>query len=378
MVHLRSVPSSGSAAQDRSTPAGEPAVLLVTSDPRLHDEVALLAAVVGARLDIRTCWEHTADGDRIGSQWAALMCGPDALPPEAVHHEVLLLSASDDGAPAPSALWGLATKHPSLRPVPLPEGEEWLTEQLRTRLTDQLPGRVVAVVGAGGGTGASTIAYLMAGESVARGSRVLLIDADSSAGSGLRALGEQSRRSGAIHGAVDTLGWQSLARIEGTLAASQLTGALPVIDGIHLITGEIDDDAPPAPLGAVVAAGRRAFDLVVVDCARRASVTEALGGPPDAGVVVAEPSSRGRAAVAEVPLRGHGVDWSLVANGPARSGWTGAEIARQVGLPLAAELAEQRWLRRAPGLGEAYELLRTRRGEAFTAALLEAVGASDA
>ncbi|OSM44076.1 hypothetical protein [Nesterenkonia sp. PF2B19] len=87
-----------------------------------------------------------------------------------------------------------------------------------------------------------------------------------------------------------------------------------------------------------------------------------------------EPSARGAAAVAEMPLRGHDVDWSLVINGAARGGITAAELPRRLGIPVAAELAEQRWLRRAEEFGEAYEVLRSRRGASFAQALLEAVG----
>lgn len=351
-------------------------MLLVTADPGLHDEVALLAVVIGARLQTHSDWD-VASTSPSASGWAAVLCGPDAPPPTSWRGEVLLVvpdpgSESSGEAADP---WVLAAGHPQLRPVPLPEGEPWLAEHLGSRVMDRMPGRVLAVLGALGGVGASTVAYLAAAEASARGLRVLLLDADPHAGSGLRTLREQARSLGRTSSEAAALDWEELTRIEGTLSAAQLTGALEEVDGIPMITGEaVESEEVPASLGSVVSAGRRAVDLVVIDCGRRASVLGCLTGTPEAGLIVTEPSPRGAAAVAEIPLEGHAVDWSLVVNRASRSAWSSAEIARRLGLPVTAELAEQRWLTRSAELGEAYEMLRTRRGATFAANLLHAAG----
>lgn len=364
---LRRSSSSLSSVAPPGAETEEPVLLLVTADPPLHDDVALLAAVVGARLEIVPDWTDVSE-----RRWAAVLCGPDAPPPESRCGEVLLVTSAE----TPADPWALAAQHPRLRPVPLPAGEQWLVDHLAAQVMDRLPGRVLVVLGAVGGVGTSTVAYLAAAEAAVRGMSVLLLDTDTAAGSGLRALRDRVRRSGALAGAAGALDWEELGRLDGPLSAAQLTGALPEVDGISLITGEAgSDDTAPSSLAAVVAAARRAVDLVVVDGARRPGVLELLGGPPEAGLLVTEPTARGAAAVAELPLRGHDVDWSLVVNGAARGGITAAELARRLGLPVAAELAEQRWLRRTGDLAEAYELLRSRRGAAFAGALLEAAGA---
>lgn len=354
-----SVPPVGAETED-------PSLLLVTDEPALRDDVALLAAVVGARLETCSTWQEVPV-----RQWAAVLCGPDAPPPESRREEVLLVIGEGSCADP----WALAAEHPPLRPVPLPAGEQWLVDHLAAQVMDRLPGRVVTVLGALGGVGSSTVAYLTAAEAAARGMGVLLLDADAGAGSGLRALREQARRAGVLTGASSALDWEELDALDGPLSAAQLTAALAEVDGISLLTGEAsEDDTGPRALAAVVTAARRAVDLVVVDAARRPGVLEALGGAPEAGLLVTEPSARGAAAVAEMPLRGHDVDWSLVINGAARGGITAAELTRRLGIPVAAELAEQRWLRRAEEFGETYEVLRSRRGASFAQALLEAVG----
>ncbi|GAA1174204.1 hypothetical protein [Nesterenkonia xinjiangensis] len=365
--------------------AEDPELLLVTAQQDIRDDVALMAAVVGARLHVCSIWSEAPIS---AESWAAVLCGPDAPPPETWRGEVLLVSIeAPEAGPAYAPvrpgevraghpdLWELAARHPQLRPVPMPQGEQWLTDHLASLVMDRLPGRVLAVLGAVGGAGASTVAYLTAAEAAARGLRVLLLDADPDAGSGLRALRDQARRTGTLVGAAAALDWQELDRMDGPLSAAQLTGALAEVDGISLITGEpAEDDAVPTAVSAVVVAARRAVDLVVVDAGRRVGVLDVLGGPPEAGLLVTEPSPRGVAAVGELPLQGHDVDWSVVVNGTSRGGITPKEVGRRLGLRVAAELAEQRWLRRSGELAEAYELLRSRRGAAFAGALVEAAG----
>ncbi|GAB3192822.1 hypothetical protein GCM10027061_23910 [Nesterenkonia suensis] len=344
-------------------------MLLVTADAALRDDVALLAAVVGARLETCAEWTHVSS-----QEWVAVLCGPDAPPSETmprVRSEVLLVTPEHIAVDA----WALAARHPRLRPVPLPAGEQWLVDHLAAQIMDRLPGRVLVVLGAVGGVGASTVAYLAAAEAAARRMRVLLLDGELSAGSGLRALRDQALRAGVLEGPPSALDWTELDRHDGPLSSAQLIGALPMVDGISLITGEPRaDGGVPDAMAAVVTAARRAADLVVVDAGRRPDVVDSLGGPPEAGLLVTEPSPRGGSAVAELPLRGHDVDWSLVVTGPSRGGATPAELARRLGVPLAADLAEQRWLRRAGTIGAAYDLLRSRRGALFAGGLLAAAG----
>lgn len=352
--------------------------LLVTADESLRDEIALTAAVVGARTEVLDAWPVGWQHD-VGAQarWAAALCTPETAATAGEPPEGLLLVGRGD-----AEHWQAAAGMPTATPVPLPAAEDWLGEHLASRASDRLPGRVVAVAGAHGSVGTSTTAFLLAAEASARGGRVLLVDADLAPGSGLRGLVvEESAEP-------EALGWGSIAATEGALAPGHLSAALPEVDGTRVLTG------PPGRLSAgaidrVLAAGRRGFDLVVVDVGRDPSAAgpprddgEAVGEPArgsspwDAGLLVCSLSAQGLRGAGELLAARPQVPWSMVVSGAARPGWCREDLA-ELGMPLVADLAEQRWLRRAETLAESYEVLRTRRGEAFAAALLHAVGAAE-
>lgn len=358
--------------------SAEPTFLLVTGDEELRDDVALISAVVGARLECRPGWGETA-----GEGWAAVMCGPDAMPPAMLHAaDVLLLGRPEEGQG--DLLWRLAASRPGMQAVPLPEGEVWLSEHLGGRVMDRAPGCVVVVAGAFGGVGTTTVSYLLAAEAAARGLGALLVDGDPYPGSGVRALLAEHPPAD-LH---EALGWSGLAQIEGELSSSQLQAALPVLEGIHVVSEPgHGGGAPPeaaeteaVPLRtaeAVVGAGRRAFDLVVVDAGRRTGLLRACADRLDAALLVAPACGRAADTADQLLREGEGIPFHLVLNGRSRPGWRAAEMEEAVGLPVVADLPEQRWLRQAGELGEAYELLRSSRGAALIGGILEAVGAVD-
>lgn len=345
------------------------AILLVTRQESLRDDVALIAAVVGARLECRADWQCADPQD-----WAAMMCGTDALPPSArLAAQTLLLGGA--------GLWEVAAQQPGLSPVALPEGEAWLSEHLRARVLDRMPGQVLVLAGAFGGAGATTFSYLAAAEGAVRGHAVLLIDADAQPGAGVRSLAQAARAEGFREdSAPQTLSWEVLEEVDGEISAAQLSAALPEVDGVRVVTASADR-AVPGPsaeaVEAVVRAGRRAFDLVVVDASRRAEILASLAGHTDLGLIVTRASRRGTDAADQVRRGAGDSPLALVVNGSACRGWDARETAEALELPVAADCAEQRWLRGADGLGEAYELLRSRRGAALAAGLLEAVGLDD-
>ncbi len=358
--------------------SAEPVFLLVTGDEDLRDDVALIAAVVGGRLDCRPSWTDTA-----GEDWAAVMCGSDALPPAMLHAGQILLLGRGPADPEEQSdhLWRLAASRPGMQAVPLPEGEVWLSEHLGARVMDRAPGRVIGVAGVFGGAGTTTLSYLLAAEAAARGMSALLVDGDPHPGSGIRALLTEQSPAGYEE---DALGWSGLSRIEGELSSSQLQAALPVLEGIHVVSeparrGPVaESEAETAPLRtaeAVIGAGKRAFDLVVLDAGRRAELLSAAAERIDAGLLVAPASRRAADAADELLSAVAGPPFHLALNGRARPGWRAAEMEEAVGLPVVADLAEQRWLRQAQDLGEAYELLRSARGAALIGGILQAVGA---
>ncbi|WP_010523568.1 hypothetical protein [Nesterenkonia sp. F] len=379
-LHRRRGPradSGGSADSGGPAESGEPAILLVTSDESLRDEITLTAAVVGARTDAREAWpEGWQRAVGPGGRWAAVLCSPESAACAGASTDGLLVVGRGD-----AAHWQAAAERPAAVPVPLPAAESWLGEHLAARATDRLPGRAVLVAGSHGGVGASTVAFLAAAEAAARDDRVLLVDADPAPGSGLRDLLAAEAGSEAV------LDWTGIAATEGALAPGHLASALPEVEGIHVLTGAPTQALSPSLVDRVLAAGRRGFDLVVVDAGRgRAlsvlgeggSAAEASRGDAawDAGLLVSSASRRGMRGAAEVLAARPQIPWAVVSSGAARPGWCREDLAA-LGSPVAADLPEQKWLRRADDLAEAYELLRTRRGETFAAALLETVGAAD-
>lgn len=347
-------------------PEGE-SVLLVTEDSALRDEVALIAAVVGVQLEITATWPGPGEQTR----WAAMMCSPQSLPPTAGQAQgTLLLGHSAE------ALWEAAALMPGLRPAPLPQAENWLSEQLSAQVFDRSQGTVIAAVSTAGGVGATTFAYLCAAELAARGARPLLIDAAPGPGSGLADLVEQGRYRQQLSGG--DLDWDQLNRTEGEISASHLSAALPVVDGIAVLTDTVAGAQRTPLLPAAVAAGRTAFDAVIIDSGQRADVMSSLGEQLEKLLVVARASRRAVDSARRV-LRG-AAPWEAVValNRRAAPGWGPHEVAEELSAPVAADLAEQKWLARSDDLSDAYELLRSARGASMIAELLDALGVDGA
>lgn len=367
-------------ARTDSDHSAEPTFLLVTGKEDLRDDVALIAAVVGGRLDCRPGWDEVPAGD-----WAAMMCGPDALPPSgAPAEQILLLGHGNTVDPTPETLWRLAASRPGMQAVPLPQAEVWLSEHLGGRVMDRAPGCVLGVVGVHGGVGVTTISYLLAAEAAARGMTALLVDGDPHPGSGIRALLREQDHSSA---ADESLGWSALAQTEGELSSSQLQAALPVLDGIHVVT-EVGSDATPAagaegepaPLRTaeeVIGAGKRAFDLVIFDAGRRPALLRAAADRLESVLMVMPASGRAAHAADELMSAAPGALFRLVLNGRPRAGWRAAEMRSELDVEVVADIPEQRWLRRADEMGESYELLRSGRGAAMIAGILQRAGVVD-
>ncbi|MDR8019246.1 hypothetical protein [Nesterenkonia aerolata] len=374
---------------------------LVTDDLALSEEIAVLAAVVGGRLHHYRQWSQVPTADSSGQEWAALLCGPDAAPGASLtsHQLRAPVVMVGEGAEAGGRLWQAAAEVPGVTAVPLPEGESWLREHLAARLTDQVPGRAAAFLGACGGAGTTTLAYLVAAESAARGHRTLLLDADPRPGGGLgtmtalrqrrgagsgsarggrRASGRASRQapSRPIQSRAEGLTWDDLGAAEGDISAAQLQTAAVPLDGFGLISGGVHSPAP-ATAEAVLLAARRAADVVVVDLGRRRELCGLGRGRWDLGGVVAAPDARGlhgAEAMAE------GLDpgtWGLAISGGRRGDPVLEQFRSAAGLEVLFMIPELRWLRRADTLRVAYELLRTRSGARAVGELVDQMVAAE-
>lgn len=120
-------------------------------------------------------------------------------------------------------------------------------------------GRTVAVTGARGGIGATTVLLLLARALAAQGRRVAVVDADPAGGLGLH-LG---------HGLEPGLCWDDLYAAETVFRPERLTDALPTWLGVPVLSGQ-GRGGPDAAvrLGPVLRALACGHDLVLLDLPR--------------------------------------------------------------------------------------------------------------
>jgi len=228
----------------------------------------------------------------------------------------------------------------------LPDAEGWLVE----RLADVVEGggrtaEVLCVVGGRGGAGASTLAAALAMTALHRHLRTMLIDGDP-LGGGIDLVFGSEDASG--------LRWPDLAGTSGRVSGRALRDALPRIEGLHVLSWDRGDvlTIPPDAMRSVLAAGRRANELVVVDLPRRvdAAAEEALA-VATMTLLVVPAEVRAVAAAARVAGQVGDVagDIRVVVRVPGPSGLSSSLVTSVLALPLAGELRDE------PGLDAALE-----------------------
>ena len=266
--------------------------LLVSGDPDLIDDVLRLAAANGVEVHLAT------DAESARSHWVLaplVLIGADAAVRLAAaqlprRRDVVLVAQS----PTPDD-WQRAVSLGAEHVVSLPDAERWLIDRLAdSGEGSSREGAVVAVVGAGGGAGASTFAAGLAMAAAARSLRVLLVDADP-VGGGLDVL----------LGVEDAAGvrWADLADTRGRLSAASLEQALPHVGGVTVLSAGREGSTALAPesLAAVLDAGQRGFDLVVVDLPRQLDPAgETVLARADEALLVCVTRVRSTAAAARV------------------------------------------------------------------------------
>jgi len=312
-------------------------LLALVAQPALRDEVDRVAAAVGVRvihldaaIPTRRTWSAAAavllDED------SAARCGPAGLPRRP--HVIVLT-----GGQPTTLSWQAGVAVGAQRVLALPaEGDELVAElaEAGESLRDgNCRGRVIAVIGARGGAGASLLAT-----AVAQGAGdALLVDLDTWGG-GIDLLAGTEQAAG--------LRWDDLAQRRGRLTWPALRAALPRQRGVSVLSGvaggrpnraapEIDSGT----VAAVVEAGRRGGVTVVCDLPRAwTDSAEAALSAADLVVVVSPCDVRSCAAGAVIAprLRAINPNVGLVVRGPAPGGLRAAEVAQIVGLPLLAAL----------------------------------------
>ena len=307
----------------------DPTVLVAVDDARTHDAVGRLAALAGVAAKSATAAE-------LRGRWAgatgvvvdvaaARVCTEAAL---ARRPGVLLVTVG----PATAEAWRLAVSLGAEDVLELPRQERGLLDRLACLGQPEATASVVCCLPATGGAGSSTLAVALALAAGARGQDVLLLDADPLAG-GIELLVGIEQVSGSR--------WEEFRSASGVLPVAAFTGALPSVGRVRVLSCERGSrrPLPPSAVDAVLAAGRRAHALVIVDAPN--TTGEAMSvvvACADTVVVTVAADVRSVAAASALvaDLRESCTDIRLVVRQPGPGGLRARDVAEVVGAPVAA------------------------------------------
>lgn len=270
--------------------------LLITDDPDLIDDVLHLAAAADVDIHIAS---HNDAGRALWAGSPLVLVGGDSLGglvrrPLARRRDVVVVLRHDpaprdsDQVTWPSGsspgggpdYWRDAVSIGAEHVVVLPEAREWVIDRFCSVAEGPVRnGKVVAVLGASGGAGASTLAVAMALAARRDGCRAMLVDLDPYGGGLDIALGSES---------LPGLRWPELMDAGGRLSAGNLDAALPHPHGVAVLS---QARVQPSALSrdsitAVIDAGVRGNDLVLLDHPRIGIPGEQVLDAPHAVVLV--------------------------------------------------------------------------------------------
>jgi secretion/DNA translocation related CpaE-like protein len=306
--------------------------LVVTGDDRLLDDLLRLAAAGGTDLQV------AADPAAARGHYTTaplVVLGADQLPAclraRLPRRPDVVIAARSGGALDP---WQYVRPLGAGHVATLPTAEAWLVDRFAASRDTGVPARVVAVLGGRGGAGASVLAAGLAVTAANLGRRVLLVDADP-LGGGLDLVLGWEDDSG--------LRWPELTATSGRLDGPALVSALPGRGDLAVLSFDRRQvpTAPPAAMSAVLAAGRNARDLVVVDVPRYLDEAAAVAlQTADEGLLVVPAEVRAATAAAKVAAVAgeHCAQLRLVVRGPAPGRLTADEISSSLRLPVAGTL----------------------------------------
>lgn len=353
--------SPGEVPRGRDVPGTDAVVLVKPGEQRLQDEAARIAVAAGVELilaeDLAGALRHSCGTVLIAAD-GLVRDGHSLAPPRGI--ETICIGFESDRP------WIHAARCAVDRVVVLPDGGTWLAEYLARR--NGPTGSVIGVAGTFGGSGGSTLACLLAQEAAARGSSVLLADADPS-GAGLE------HRLGA--GASTGLRWKDLAEVRGTVNPAQLVSALPAAGGFSLLTHPAGEPPPSGldreVLPSVLQAARAGFDLTFLDLGScPAARSPALA---QCDVVLAVLAGRAQLLLAArswwASLRADPPETFAVVRGPLGEGLDEVRVSEVVGLRLAGYVPWVRAVSPASDNGRLLELRRRRLRSALVRILRE-------
>ncbi|GAB2939693.1 septum site-determining protein Ssd [Nonomuraea fastidiosa] len=307
--------------------------LVITEDHALLDDLVRIAAAAGAQLDVahapaaaRPFW-NLAPLIAIGADQADAVAATS--PPS--RDQVLLVTRAPDDPDT----WRKCVAVGAQTVLTLPADERRLVDRLADAMEpDPRSGSIICVIGGRGGAGASVLAACLALRASGDRLRTLLIDADP-LGGGIDALLGHEEAKGSR--------WGDLVAREGRISSSALQAALPSFGDLAVLSFHRGEVAPiPAQaMRSVLEAGRRGFDVVVVDLPRHLdpAATEALARAKTT-LAVAPADVRGILSTVQVlsEVRKHTLDVRAV----LRPGVLDEDLAvSSLGIPSAGTLADQ-------------------------------------
>ncbi len=330
-----------------SIAAPSPSVpVLASADPELLEELTRLAATAGT--DVVTV---TGPG-AVATAWrsaAQLLVGSDLVPalltvglPRRRGVAVVCPGASADDA----AAWREALELGAEAVHVLPRDEATLVRLLAEADGLDAEGTVVAVLGGCGGAGASVLAVGLALAAVRAGHASLLVDLDPWGGGADLLLGAEHEPG---------LRWRDLAGLSGTVSGAVLEEALPRPYGLGVLAWDRDAvvDVPSPALCAVLDAGTRRHDLVVVDLPRRPDeLASSVLARAAATFVVVPADVRAAAAAAQAVAALAPVSAHLVVRTGRGRALEPELISAALQLPLAAVVADERQVAGAVAAGD--------------------------
>lgn len=316
----------------RSVPAGaaEPVVALRTGDPALIEQVRVICELV--QVPVLVCPPGSP------APMARLLL-VDACEPEPAHPDwgpaAVTVCTGDQELPDPMAASPSDLERAGVAPVVLRlprDGEEFLR---RIRTAARLRrARVVGVLGARGGVGASSLAAVLARAAAAEPVRAALVDLDA-VGAGVDLL----------LGIEDEPGvrWADLTAPSGDYDSQELAAALPSWRSVRVLSADWRGGVPIPAGAAVLEALWTDLDVLVLDIARHhgwhqwARMCDAVVLLAGCDVFSAAGVQTTRRALGTMPVH-------LVVRGPAPGGLTAAEVAQACDVPLAAQMRPERAL----------------------------------
>ncbi len=318
--------------------------LIVTADAALLDDLLRLTAAAGLQADVA----HDAGASRRAWSTAPIVLVGNDLADDLVRRSpprrpnIFLVSRDLDDA----EVWQRAVDVGAEQVTIMPDGEPWLAERLADVAAGAGPdGTTVSVLGGRGGAGASTLATALALTGMRRGRRTMLIDGDPLGGGIDLVLGGEANEGSR---------WPDFACARGRVSADALTEALPRVRELAVLSWDRGDmlTIPAEAMRTVLAAARRAHELVVVDLPRRldAAAEQALASSRVTLLIVpaevrAVAAARRVAAAAQMVA----TDVRVVVRGPSPAGLPIQVVAEAMELPLAGTM------RAEPGLAAALE-----------------------